>query len=225
MLELLLAPQNIPFSVALGLMIGIGLLEGISTVIGFGFSQVLEGALPDVDVDVPEVDVDGGAGMETPSLMSRFLGWIRFKQVPLLMVLVVFLTVFSLSGFAVQSIVRSILPFYLPWYVAIVPALMLSIPSVRGISGVLARCIVKDETTAVSKTTFLGKIATITIGTARKGMPAEAKLTDKYGQVHYVMVEPDTEGVEFPRSTNVLIVNMHGNTFGVIRNPNDKLTD
>ncbi len=223
MLELLLAPQNMPFSIALGLMIGIGLLEGVSTVIGLGLGELLDGLVP--DVNLPDVEVDGAAEMSSPALISRFLGWVRVKQVPMIMVLVVFLAAFSLSGFAVQSVVRGFLPFYLPWYAAIVPAILLSLPCVRGVSSVLARFVVKDETSAVSKATFLGKIATITIGTARRGMPAEAKLTDTFGQVHYVMVEPDIEGEEFPQHTNVLIVNMRGSTFGAIRNPNEKLTD
>ncbi|MFW6254469.1 MAG: hypothetical protein ACOC41_06025, partial [Chitinivibrionales bacterium] len=45
MIELFLSTENLPFSIALTMMIGIGLLEGISAVIGFGFSQILENLL------------------------------------------------------------------------------------------------------------------------------------------------------------------------------------
>lgn len=221
MVELFLAPENRVFAVALALMIGIGLLEGVTTVVGFGFSQLLDGLLPDFDVDV---DLDADGELVTPSVMSRALGWVRVRGVPMLVVLVTFLTFFSLSGFLVQSTVKHTLTFYLPWYLAIWPALIVTVPCVRGFSAVLAKFVVRDETSAVSQNTFVGKVAVVTLGTARKGMPAEAKLTDQYGQVHYVRVEPDDEQ-ELPQGTAVLLVNLRGGVFGAIANPNEKLTD
>ncbi|MBD3244286.1 MAG: DUF1449 family protein [Chitinivibrionales bacterium] len=222
MIELFLAPENRVFAVALVVMIGIGVLEGVSTVIGFGFSQLLEGLLP--DFDVPEVELDADGGLVTPSVMSRALGWIRVRGVPMLVVLVAFLTFFSLSGFVLQSTVRHTLSFYLPWYLALWPALFVTLPCVRGFSSLLARFVVRDETSAVSQKTFVGKVAVVTLGTARKGMPAEAKLTDSYGQMHYVRVEPDDDQ-DLPQGTAVLLVNLRGGVFGAIANPNEKLTD
>jgi hypothetical protein len=47
-----------------------------------------------------------------------------------------------------------------------------------------------DETTAVGLDELVGRRGTITIGTARRGSPAQARVADIHGQVHYVMVEP-----------------------------------
>ncbi|MFP4164628.1 MAG: YqiJ family protein [Chitinispirillaceae bacterium] len=233
MIELFLSTENLPFSIALTMMIGIGILEGVSAVIGFGFSQILENLLPEIsapNVDLPdvyidpEVQIDSGEELKTPSLLSRLIGWVKIREVPILVVLIVFLTSFSLSGFILQMIVRQLTSTFLPWYIAVWPAFLVTLPIVRGSSLLLAKCVIRDETSAVSTSSFIGKIATITLGTARKGLPAQAKLKDKYGQVHYVMVEPD-DGNVFERSSEVLLVKKVGSVFKAISNPNNKLTD
>ena len=237
MIELLCAPENIPFSVALVMLIALALLEGIATVLGFGFSQLLDNLLP--DIDMPEMDVDIDADVDvnididadtevdfhTPSLATRVFGWIKVAGVPMIVVLVVFLATFTLLGFTVQWISIAVTNHFLPAYIAAIPAFLGTVPLVRRVSLFLAKFVMKDETSAVSTNTFVGKIATITIGTARKGVPAQAKLTDKFGQVHYLMVEPDEESTTFTQSSEVLLVKKQGSLFKAIRNPNVKLTD
>ncbi len=223
MISLFLATENLPFSIALVLMFGIALLEGVSVIIGVGFSQILEGLLPDFDapeIDMPEADTGVEcADMQAPSVMTRFLGWVKVRDVPMLVVLVVFLTLFSLIGFALQSFVRSFFAVYLPWYIAVWPALFLTVPLVRGCSLLLSRFVIKDETTAVSPKSFIGRPAVITVGTARVGLPAQAKLKDQYGQTHYVMVEPESANDEFEQSTSVLLVNREKSIFKAIETP------
>ena len=53
--------------------------------------------------------------------------------------------------------------------------------------------------------TFIGKVATITRGVARVGIPAEAKLRDTHGQMHYVLVEPDNPDASFEQGHEVLL--------------------
>lgn len=224
MIELFLASENLPFSVALVLLFGIALLEGITTFIGFGFSQFLENLLPDTDIPHMDIDVDADIGMETPSILTRLLGWIRIKGVPMIVVLVVFLTVFSLSGFIVQAIIKSIIGFYLPWFIAMLPAFFITIPIVKASSLILSNFVIKDETSALKTETFVGKIAVITLGNARKGMPAEAKLTDTYGQVHYIRVEPDEDDEVLEQSAEVLLIKKQGHIFKAIKMPDLRLT-
>ena len=69
MIELLLAPPNTPFAVALGLMLLLAVLEIATTLFGASASSTVDSLLPefdtpdldvDVDVDVEiDVDVDG----------------------------------------------------------------------------------------------------------------------------------------------------------------------
>ncbi len=146
-------------------------------------------------------------------------------KVPVLILLVAFLTVFGLAGLVVQSIVHNITGVLLPGYLASVPAFFVAIPSIRIIGTGLSRLIPKDETTAVKSDSFVGRVATITIGTARLGIPAEAKLKDTHGQTHYVMVEPDNDEVTFPAGTQVLLVLKNGASFRAILNTSSALVD
>ena len=83
----------------------------------------------------------------------------------------------------------------------------------------------RDETESVSEKTFIGRIAVVTLGKARVGSPAQAKLRDQHGQTHYVMVEPDQPGEEFPAGTDVLLVRQVGAVFKSIRNTRSVLVD
>jgi hypothetical protein len=81
----------------------------------------------------------------------------------------------------------------------------------------------KDETTAVSDASLVGRVGTIVIGVARAGNPAQARIHDEHGTAHYVMVEPD--GPEtFATGTSVLLVrHVSGRRFHAIHNPKPEL--
>ena len=55
-MEFLFADNNMPFSIALMLMLIIAVMEGALTLIGLGMSQALDSLLPDLDIDA---DIDG----------------------------------------------------------------------------------------------------------------------------------------------------------------------
>ncbi|MEM7170782.1 MAG: YqiJ family protein [Pseudomonadota bacterium] len=245
MIELFLNPDSLPFAVALGVMLLIALMEGVGLLFGIAFSGIVDALLPDFDVpdfDIPDVDIDldmdadvelempsaGGAGLHGPDLdgteiatpgpFTQFLGWLTFGRVPALVLLVAFLTGFGLSGLAVQSVAGGLAGFYLPAWLAVIPALLVAFPVTRWLGLGLAKIMPKEETEAVSRTSFIGKIATITLGEAKQGLPAEAKLKDHYGQAHYIRVEPDDPATTFPTGSEVLVVRQSGSIFRVIEN-------
>ena len=102
---------------------------------------------------------------------------------------------------------------------------LLGFPIVRILGGILGKVMPKDETEAVSETSFIGRVAVVTMGKASPGSPAEAKLKDKYGQSHYVMIEPDEADEVFENSTQVVLVSQQGAVFKAIRNKSDALVD
>lgn len=224
MYALLTAGENQVFLIALAVMLLIALLEGVASVLGAGLSGVLDSLIPDVDADVA-IDIDLDGPQSSPPVLTRFLSWLRIGEVPVLMLLVIFLTSFGLVGLALQSMSHNVAGTYLPQWIAVVPALLLSMPIVRLLGGLLAIVLPKDETTAVAEASFVGRIATLTLGTARAGNPAEAKLVDEHGQVHYVMVEPDSAADEFAHGTQVLITERRGAVFRAIRNTTSALVD
>ena len=188
MFEFLMAPDNLPFAVALALMLMIGAVEAI----GLGAGAI-------------DTDIDGGAG--------DLLAWLGLGRLPLLMVLVVLVALFGLIGLAGQQLADAVLGTTLsPWIAgpaAFVAALPLTGVAARG----LARIMPQDETTAVSLDDLVGRRATVTVGTARSGSPARASVRDRHGQVHYVMVEPTDERQAVGEGGTVLLVRREGDCF------------
>ncbi len=219
MIELLTAEPNLAFTTALVLMMAIALLEGLATMGGVGMSAFLDGFLPDTSLDV---DLDG---LHAPTASLRLLGWLQIGRVPVLILLIIFLTAFGLIGLFIQSVTLKLTGAMLPALVAAVPATIASLPVVRVLGCVLAKIIPKDETTAVSKQTFIGRVAVVILGTAKTGEPAQAKLRDQFGRAHYVMVEPDIEGEVFTTDTPVLLIKRTGAVFRAIRNTAGVLVD
>ena len=221
MINFLLASQNMPFTVALAVMLIIAFLEGVSTLLGAGIFSFIDSLLPELDIDA---DIDS-PDFESSGLFSKLFSWLRIGEVPAIMLLVIFLTAFGLIGLGFQSFAQRTLGSLLPGSFASIIAVLLSFPIVRLCGGILGKIMPKDETEAVAETSFIGRIAVITLGHASPGNPAEAKLSDKFGQAHYVMVEPDESDERFDNGTRVVLVSQQGAIFKAIRNKSDALVD
>ncbi len=213
------AAENLPFSVALALMLALALLEGVGMLVGAGIFGFIDTLLPDVDIDTDLPDV------QSPGVVSQLLGWFYIGKVPFLVILVVLLTCFGIAGFIIQSIAQSLLGTLMPALPATPLALLMALPVSRVAIAGLARIMPQDETEAVSSDSFIGRVAIITTGTARKGYAAQARLNDEHGQTHYVMVEPDSVSEELPQGSEVLLIKKKGTRFTVIANPNPVLVD
>lgn len=186
MLEFVLAPENLPFAAALVLMVLIGLVEAVG--LGAGAAHL------DVDAD------------------ADLLGWLGFGKVPFLALLVVFLALFGLIGLGVQQLADALLGAPLSPWLGSAAAFVLSLPLLGTAASGLARILPQDETTAVGLDSLVGKRATITVGAARIGSPAQGRVRDAHGQPHYVMVEPSGDDV-VPAGATLLLVRREGDIF------------
>ena len=99
MINFLLASQNMPFTVALAVMLIIAFLEGVSTLLGAGIFSFIDSLLPELDIDA---DIDS-PDFESSGLFSKLFSWLRIGEVPAIMLLVIFLTAFGLIGLGFQS--------------------------------------------------------------------------------------------------------------------------
>jgi hypothetical protein len=152
------------------------------------------------------------------------LGWLHFGKVPLLALLVIFLMTFAIAGFIAQFTARSVFGTYMPMPVAVTVAFLAGVAGVRFLGGALSKFIPRDETNAVSDASLIGRVATIVIGTARVGMPAEARVKDEHGASHYIMVEPEETGQTFTAGASVLLIrHVSGRRFHAIDNPKPEL--
>jgi len=221
MLEFLVADENLPFSVALALMTFLALLEGVGILLGAALSGLLDALLPDsffpeVDIDAPDTGSMGG--------ISGLLGWLYVGKVPFLIVLILLLMSFGIGGLLLQTFTRGFTGVLLPGWMASVASFALALPTTRAGARLMSKLIPRDETEAVSEDSFIGRVAILTLGSARPGFPAQARLKDVHGQSHYVMVEPDGDA-ELSAGSEVLIVKKQGHLFLAIPNPNPLLSD
>ncbi|WP_296719507.1 OB-fold-containig protein [Erythrobacter sp.] len=193
----LLEPHNLPFLIAFGALAVIALLQLA------GVSEVVEGA---GEFDAPDGLEVGGFGEALTTLLG--LG-----RVPLLIWLAALLFVFATIGVTGQMVLAGVLgaPLSAGWAALLAggAALPLNSLAMRPLAAILPR----DETTAIDIDDLIRRDAEIQIGTARAGSPARAKVIDRHGQAHFVMVEPHDQTLELNAGDTVLLVRREGQTF------------
>ena len=217
MYEFFTASGNLVFSIAFTLLILIAVLEVLSTIFGAAISGLLDNIFPDFDLHLdPHGDIDIHAAEMTG--LTKLFVWLEFGKVPMLITFTFFLLVFSLAGFGLQMIASSVplLGNYIPWFIASPSIFVLVLPVVKIGNRALAKVWPKDESSAVSRQTFIGRTATIIIGTATHRKAAEGKLIGPKGRVHYVMIVADNESETFEAGDNVLLVGRRGAAFSAI---------
>ncbi|MEM9840697.1 MAG: YqiJ family protein [Pseudomonadota bacterium] len=225
------APYAVPFSAALLLMLLLVAAEVVGVLIGFMPSAAIDNALPDFDADL-DVDLDANAGPfdadapqigDTPGGLSRFLGWLSVGKVPVLVLLMAFLAAFGLIGIFGQAALVETAGFPLPMFVSVPLAIFSALYPTRWLGRGIAKVLPKETTEATSSESFIGRVATVTTGTARRGLPAEAKLTDSFGQAHYLRVEPDNDDETFTQGADVLVTGRARSVYRVISPPSEYL--
>lgn len=193
MLALLLATDSLAFSVALLVMVLIGLVELT------GLASAALGL--DVDAELPEG-----------------LDWLNIGRLPLLVLIVVFLAIFGTTGLALQLASLALAGSTLAWPLAVPAAVTAALPATRFASAGLGRVLPRDETTAVDLASLVGRRARIVIGTASPGNPARARVVDIHGQAHFVMVEPeaDADPDRFDAAATLLLTRQDGHHFRAV---------
>ena len=207
MWELITAPQNSIFGIAIMLMLLLGILELASFMLG-GINEWVDGFLPD---SLTDTQAEIGLNYADSGLVIRFLSWLYVGKLPLLMLVVIFLATFGLLGYSLQYALHQFSGFA-------------SLPLVRMAAAGVYHIFPKDETTAVTQESLVGCVGVVILGTAKRGSPAQARVKDGYGQQHYVMVEPDDDNALMQGET-VLLISLQDNLFKAIKNPNGNLVD
>lgn len=223
MIEHLLAPENFLFLISLGLFLLIFLVQLLSVVLGmepFGFMDSL---LPDVDLDI---DTDLNLGDASAGFVDSVMSMLKLGKVPFVFTFILFLFFFSLVGLYGQLALQEIGIGPLNWFLASSISFIVTMPLLRVGNGVLEKVLPQDETAAISADTFVGRIATVLIGTVTDERSAEAKVVGPEGKTHYIQVIADNEGKTFKQGDSVLIVSRRSDSvFAVIENKNPLLEE
>ena len=187
-----LTSAYLPFAISFVVMIGIGLIEAI----GLGLGQL---------------DLDGDVGADAQGGVLDWLG--LGGELPILIWLTSLLGCFTLTGVAIQQIAASVSGAPLAWPFATGGALLAGGLLNRFAVKRLARNMPGFETTVVSTDDLLRRRGTVLEGVARRGAPARAKVVDRHGQAHFILVEPHDDSGAIASGETVLIVRRDGARF------------
>ncbi|MFA3917644.1 OB-fold-containig protein [Ruegeria hyattellae] len=225
MFDFLLEGAFAPFTLALALLLGLLVLElvalmvGGSLMAGEGEVDLDVGEVPDldgfdldidadldVDIDLDPVDL-AEAELEVPA--AEAVGpasWLGLGKMPTMIWLATLLMGFGLSGMGLQLALRDLIGLNLPGWLAAIPAAAFGIWFARGFGAVFARLLPRTETEATSVRRLSRRRGVITQGTASKGRPAEVRVTDRFGNAHYLRAEPMRDGESLSQGTEVLVL-------------------
>ena len=146
-------------------------------------------------IHLPEADADLEVDWDSDGLMNGLLEF------------------FGISAMPSVHVSMSIMFAFLPGWVAIAPAMFVTLGCCRLVGKAFAKTKFKLHTTAVASSSFLFRLVTIQSGVAKAGLSAEAKLVDDHGQTHYVLVEPKNPEEVFPQGSQVILVEQAGSRF------------
>ncbi|MDE5453812.1 DUF1449 family protein [Bradyrhizobium sp. CSA112] len=204
--DILLAPDVRPFAVAAAIMLALGGIELLATLVGFSISEL-------VGKEVT-VDADSGNG-----LGGLFL-WINAGRLPLLILIILALGVFSIAGFFLQGLAHGV-GISIPASIAALAAAACSLPVIRVTSRGIARIIPRDETYAVEEADFIGHVAEVSIGPLDQGLPGRVRLKDVFGNWHSLVARASPESTPLPVGASVLLVDRDAKSFIAISAPTD----
>ena len=223
MFEFLLEGAFAPFTMALALLFGLLLLELAALMLGgslmssdgdadfdVGGAPDLDALDIDLDVDVdadafelaefdPEVELEGAG----PAGLSDWLG---FGKMPTLIWIATLLMGFGLSGMALQMGLQELIGAALPGWLAALPAAVFGVWFARGFGAAFARLLPRTETEAMSERMLSRRRGVVTQGTAARGRPAEVRVTDRFGNFHYLRAEPMRDQDTLPQGSDVLVL-------------------
>lgn len=200
-MDFFLADFNLPYSISIAIVIAIACLEGVGLLIGLSVSSLLD--------DLFSIDFVNDTELPSGGI-STTLGWLYLHRLPMLVWLLLLLSSFGIVGVTLNYLIR------LPVWLTLPITAFITLFITRFLAKHLSKIIPKNESSATSSNSFVGKIATITIGTASKNHPTEAVFKDNYKQKHYVLVEPEDSSKTFTQGTQVVLVQKQKSTWLVI---------
>lgn len=232
------SPELFPFLISAGLVAFLLLLELLLLTTGLssaGNGTDLANA-PDLEVDVTtmsapelaaeldlpdeialqiEADLEGydvsepdTAGEVSGPSAGGILDILGIRKVPLTVWLALFCALFAGTGLVLQTALWSTLGWMLPRIIAVPLALVPSLAFTRSLAGLIARLIPRDETSAISERSLGRRRGVITVGTARRGSPAQVRITDGFGNTHYAMLEPLSDSDAIAEGAEVLVLRL-----------------
>jgi len=204
--NVLLAPEVRPFAVAAAIMATLGGIELLSMLVGFSIGELFG---KEIAIEADSHNALGGL----------FL-WINAGRLPLLILIILALGIFSIEGFLLQGIAHGA-GVTIPVFIAALAAAAGSIPVVRASSRGISRIIPRDESYAVNEADFVGHVGEVSVGPLDQGLPGRVRLKDVFGNWHTVSARASSDSQALAVGASVLLVDRDARSFIAISAPAD----
>ena len=188
--------QNLWFSIAVGIVISLFVLELLGVLFGLSLLSFLD--------DISPIEVGADANVEGGVASS--LSWLCLDRLPLMVWLILFLTLFGLSGYLFNFASGSLMGSLPPTAISLVAAIIIGLFLTARLGSSVAKLLPKQESSAMHEYDFEGLTAEIVLGVAKPGSPAEAKCIDQFNQAHYLLAEPIEAEEVFNQGDTVILV-------------------
>lgn len=222
----LASPAFQPFTIAALVLVGLLVVEIVSTLFGASASTML-GAMFGLHGVHAEMGLHhgaaaeasdpahGGSGHGTGGLLFGTLDWLNAGRVPLLVLIVVAVACFAVAGMVLQIVAMHVAA-PVPRPAAVAFAVAAAVPGTRWTGRLVSRLLPRDETYALGEAELIGRVGTVTLGPVEDGAAARAKVQDRYGNWHFPRVAPGASGLSIPQGASVLFVDQAGGLYTVI---------
>ncbi len=142
-----------------------------------------------------------------------YLGWLGLGKVPLLVIIILFLSCFGFTGLVIHKVFYETFNFYLTNLIVSGVSLFSALILTRKVGNWIGKVIPKTTSTAVTTCSLIGKVATIDSGDACNNLAAEAHVKDDFGVRHNILVKPMKNSLIKQGSKVILIKQESNNTF------------
>lgn len=222
-MQILLSGPYVPFALSLGLLLALLAVEMVALLLGgsllgsgdAGVDVSPEVAALEASFDlapdaVPDLDqlLAASAALQdmsaAPQAAAAGPGLLGLGHSPFMVWLAAALLGFGVTGIAVQSLTGGMLGAPLPVLPVAMGAGLAGLGFARQFARAFGRMLPGLETSATSAQFMGGLRGVVSQGTARAGMPAEVRLRDRHGNIHYLRCEPFSDRDVIPEGTEVL---------------------
>jgi hypothetical protein len=209
----LTAPGIYPFTIAALMLVGLVAVEIIAMVVGMSFSTLVGNS----------ASHDGIQGHGDAGPLDAWMSWLNKGGVPLLILIMIWLASFAITGFVIQGVAGAILT-PLPTLIASLAAFAAALPLTRTLSRWTARIFPGDETTAIAQADLIGLTGTVTLGPLDQGKPGRVRVRDRHGNIHVLRATAAADHI-IPKGAVVLLVDGSDGLFQAIPAPKDLLAN
>ena len=209
MIDFILSSNNCVYAVALGIVLTLFVFEILGMMLGMSVLNLFD----ELSSSTIDADVDADADLGITPLLS----WLSLDRLPLLIWLVLLLTTFGITGLITNLVAVNISGSALSLIVSLPVAAVVGLILTGRLGALLAKYLPKTDSSAAFESDFEGLVAHITVGTAKRHSPAEAKCVDQYNQTHYIMVEPIEDHESFTQNDKIILIKRQQNAWLAMR--------